>query len=409
MVSTLDRWGHGDDIFRSLNDGHTWESVGKDSSINYGLAHWLTFKRHPAPNGPLGHWIAAVEIDPFDSNHALYTTGWGMFVTHDLTNVDHHQTVHWTPGAKGVEELVVNQVVSPSAGAAVLSAVWDVDGFRHVDLTHSPKAGTFAPSVGRNTSIAVAAKNPMVVARVYGGQKMDSNPARRTGGAYSLDNGITWKPFASHPDTAGDGTITISANGTTFLWSPADVPPCVSNDHGGHWTIAAGLPAKSIVAADRVNSQWFCGFDKATGTLYFSNDSGQHFTRGANHLPRGDADLQNVPNHAQQLWLATSGALYSSNNGGRAYTAIKSVQHARHIGFGKAAPDANYPTIYINGTIDGTYGIYRSTTAGQSWVRINDNKHQFGQISSIAGDPRRFGRVYMGSSNRGVLYGDPAR
>jgi hypothetical protein len=39
-------------------------------------------------------------------------------------------------------------------------------------------------------------------------------------------------------------------------------------------------------------------------------------------------------------------------------------------------------------------------------VRINDDSHQYGWISPIAGDPRIYGRVYLGTNGRGVVYGD---
>ena len=64
---------------------------------------------------------------------------------------------------------------------------------------------------------------------------------------------------------------------------------------------------------------------------------------------------------------------------------------------------------YLIGKIAGVYGFYRSDDLGRSWIRINDDQHQFGGVTCISGDPRIYGRVYVGSSNRGVLYADPAK
>jgi photosystem II stability/assembly factor-like uncharacterized protein len=58
------------------------------------------------------------------------------------------------------------------------------------------------------------------------------------------------------------------------------------------------------------------------------------------------------------------------------------------------------------GTVTGIYGIFRSDDAGITWTRINDDAHQFGSLDVIAGDPRIYGRVYLGTSGRGILYGD---
>jgi hypothetical protein len=41
-------------------------------------------------------------------------------------------------------------------------------------------------------------------------------------------------------------------------------------------------------------------------------------------------------------------------------------------------------------------------------VRINDDQHQWGLLLQITGDPKQFGRVYVGSHGRGTFYGDPA-
>jgi hypothetical protein len=55
----------------------------------------------------------------------------------------------------------------------------------------------------------------------------------------------------------------------------------------------------------------------------------------------------------------------------------------------------------------GQPGVYRSDNAGEHWVRINDDQHQYGLMLQIAGDPRVYGRVYLGTHGRGILYGEP--
>lgn len=46
--------------------------------------------------------------------------------------------------------------------------------------------------------------------------------------------------------------------------------------------------------------------------------------------------------------------------------------------------------------------------AGQTWVRIDDDQHQYGSadVPMIIGDPRIYGRVYVTTGGRGVIYGD---
>jgi len=71
---------------------------------------------------------------------------------------------------------------------------------------------------------------------------------------------------------------------------------------------------------------------------------------------------------------------------------------------GKAASGQSYPTLYLSAQINNVKGLYRSVDAGATWIRINDDQHQYGGIGSVIGDPRIFGRVYFGG--RGVMYGD---
>jgi hypothetical protein len=54
-----------------------------------------------------------------------------------------------------------------------------------------------------------------------------------------------------------------------------------------------------------------------------------------------------------------------------------------------------------------TAGVFRSDDRGASWREIDDAEHRFGWIGYVSGDPRTYGRVYLGSGGRGILYGDP--
>jgi hypothetical protein len=86
------------------------------------------------------------------------------------------------------------------------------------------------------------------------------------------------------------------------------------------------------------------------------------------------------------------------------------VRSAAALGFGKAAPGTTYQALYLIGTVQNVSGVFRSTDKGAIWVRINDDAHQWGSIGGpgVTGDPDTYGRVYIGTNGRGLLYGDPS-
>jgi len=80
------------------------------------------------------------------------------------------------------------------------------------------------------------------------------------------------------------------------------------------------------------------------------------------------------------------------------------------LSFGKAAPGKDYPAIFVSSGGGAGAGLYRSDDMGATWVKINDAQHQWGNtFTCIAGDPRVYGRLYVGTNGRGVLYGDIAK
>lgn len=89
------------------------------------------------------------------------------------------------------------------------------------------------------------------------------------------------------------------------------------------------------------------------------------------------------------------------------FTKLAGVEEAATIGFGKAAPGKTNVTLYSYAKIGGTFGIFRSKNLGKSWVRINDDQHQFGSANTaITGDPRVYGRVYMATNGLGIVVGE---
>ncbi len=397
----MDRWNPGDTLFRSTDGGRTWADLGPKTVRDWSLTPYLTFGGRDAR---LGWWIGALALDPFHPGHALYGTGATIWASEDVTNADRNAATHWTVGAAGLEETAVITLVSPPAGAHLFSGLGDIGGFRHEDLAVSPAGGMFTNPVFNNTdSIDFAENNPMLVARVGRG-------GGGTNGAFSSDNGITWTPFpTAPPGSRGSGSIAVSADGTTLVWAAQGAVPAFSRDKGATWQASAGAgQGRGTVISDRMTAGTF--YLMADGKLLASVDGGATFTpRGT--LPGGAQQLRAMPGRAGDLWLAAGGnGVFHSTDGGTTFAHVGDLPNADRLGFGKAAPGRAYPALYVTGqTRGGASGVFCSNDAGQTWVRINDDAHQYGYSGQeVTGDPRIYGRVYMGSNGRGILYGDPA-
>jgi hypothetical protein len=329
--------------------------------------------------------------------------------------MDSLQTTQWTVGALGVEETVIHDVISPPTGPHLYSIIGDRGGFRHDDFSVSPLP-FLNPKMVDVASLDYAASNLLLMARV-GALDYAGNLAA----AYSRDGGVTWTPYSGLPPGEGIDSnlgyaamVAVSADGATVIWAPGATLPAYWS--AGAWVSSSGAPKGVRLISDRVNAKKFYGYDPASGTLFVSLDGGVTFTAGATGLPQdvgspgwtAEAHPKAVYGIEGDLWLPTSAGLYHSTDSGLSFTQITSIGSAPLVGFGRSAPGAAYPAIYVVGTVTGIYGIFRSIDEGQSWTRINDDAHQYGQLDAISGDPQLYGRVYLGTSGRGILYGDSA-
>ena len=406
MAATNDRWFPVDDIFRSTDGGATWESVSATATLDVSASPFLNW----GGAAKFGWWIGSVAIDPFDPGHAVYGTGATVFGSEDVTNADHGGSTHWSSAAaEGIEETAVNDLVVPPAGPCrLISAVGDLGGFCHTTLGHSPATGMIEPILGSGTSIGEAGAAPLDVAEVG-----------YSGGDWSTDGGAAWTAMTLPPgSSAGAGVAAVAADGSTVLWAPVDAAPAYSTNGGTTWTASAGLAKGLMPVADPVTPGVFYAFDPSAGTVLKSTDGGASFSAAATGLPTGVGaeesgsapQLHATGGRAGDLWLtAGNGALYHSTDGGVSFSPVGSVATVATLGFGKAAPGASYPAVYLVGIVGGVQGIFRSADEGTSWLRINDDQHQYGWIGqTITGDPDVFGRAYLGTNGRGILAGHPA-
>ncbi|MFJ7290891.1 cellulose binding domain-containing protein [Streptomyces collinus] len=417
MATAYSAWWPDTQIFRSTDSGATWTKAWDYTSypnrenrytMDVSSSPWLTWGAHPQPpeqTPKLGWMTEALEIDPFDSNRMMYGTGATIYGTENLGNWDGGGKFTVKPMVRGLEETAVNDLASPPSGAPLLSALGDIGGFRHTDLTKVPSMMFTQPNFTTTTSLDFAESNPDTVVRTG---NLDSGPHI----AFSTDNGANWFAGTDPSGVSGGGTVAAAADGSRFVWSPEGAGVHHATGFGTSWQASQGIPAGAIVEADRVDPKTFYGFK--SGRFYVSTDGGTTFKASpATGLPSGDSvRFKALPGGKGDVWLAggaPDGAygLWHSTDGGASFTKLPGVEQADTVGFGKAAPGASYQTLYTSAKIGGVRGIFRSTDKGASWTRINDDAHQWGWTgAAITGDPRVYGRVYVSTNGRGVVYGD---
>ena len=426
------KYGFGDDeLFRTTDGGRHWTPV---------FQHGHQYDCSLAPYTEMAplHWMFDIEIDPLNSDHAFITTGFGGWETFNLSAASQKRgIVRWSLLSKGIEETVPLELYCPPTGARLLSGIGDYGGFTHDDIRQVCHDSNAYPHFANTDGITGAWHNADIAVRV--GEVFHGKPDELPI-SWSSDGGHTWQMCSSVPvEGARHGHIAVSADGSAWIWTPNRQLPYRTTDQGQTWTPCQGLPLNMRTIADRENSNLFYAVDVVGRHLYVSQDAGQTFrcdsllldgrrphpwqqplrqNRGDN---RGGQDrVYATPGHEGDLWIPAYDGLYhlQLDDSSMTYsqhamqqlrpTALSQVRTIYAFGFGKGLTDA-YPSLYLIGIINGQYGFFRSDDAAQSWVRINDDEHQYGLVLHIIGDMQEYGRCYVGTHGRGIITGAPMR
>lgn len=409
VVTSLSFWDdRGHNIYRSQDGGATWDALYTKDEKNYVMdvsqADWLTWGREEAS---IGWWTAAVALDPFNSDKVSYGTGATLYSTENLTDLGSGTPVTIAFDANGIEETAVFDMVCPpydEGTPQMYSIMGDLTGFSHLDVTKCPDDAHFMKN-GNPTSVDCGWLNGNC-----GVYTSESNKSLN----YTTDGGATWNNIRILPEKSNGGHAVMSTDGKIIVWTPSSLTgkPYVTPDYGKNWYYCDGLGYGADIVADKVNPKKF--YAVSGGAFYASEDGGYTFkptgailTDNARLVPCGDKE--------GHIWAYNSSYPMYSEDGGKTFTVLKTC-NAKALGFGAPEKEGGYQTIYImgNNNVEGTKnpqgdGIYRSTDKGQTWQRLNDDLHLFGNLTpEISGDYEVFGRVYFATNGRGIVMGDPA-
>jgi oligoxyloglucan reducing-end-specific cellobiohydrolase len=201
-----------------------------------------------------------------------------------------------------------------------------------------------------------------------------------------------------------------------MMWTPPGPENTAqySNDGaGGVWSSTSGFLPHLTPVADKVAPRTFYAFD---GINFYSTaaSGGSSFAKvNTTTFFRGMTPLVPVVNFARagDIWLPAGGfGLYHSIDGGVTWTALSTFIQANLVSVGAANPRSRtrVQAVFVYGVpnIDSPYGVYRSDDNGATWVQVSDAAHQYGGAAAITADTRVYGRVFVGTNGRGIVYGE---
>jgi len=179
--------------------------------------------------------------------------------------------------------------------------------------------------------------------------------------------------------------------------------------------------------SDRIKDDVFYGFG-VNGEFYVSIDGGRNFYQksvGSDAFENVNFALVDTINKMDiRCDNGKSGVFYISIREGGLWKLTYSVAEdsivlkkltaegdcVYRLGLGVGRPGGDYladsKAVYMAAIISGEYGFYRTTDECRTCVRINDDNQMYGEINSCCGDAREFGRFYVATGSRGLLYGE---
>jgi hypothetical protein len=418
-------------IYRSTDGGSTWTCIYAG-----GTYPSPTPTTPDAPSRGPGYFSDApscVIINPANNKQVWLSDGGLIWMTTDITA----SPIVWTTCSYGIEELCVESAVSAPSGANLMIGVMDRNGFRLTDFSPTapyPDKQFDALSTDWNsptTSLDYCETDPNYYVRAGNGWHGTSSAnvytttSNGNGGRYSW----TKQPW---PYTGSIAQVAVSstkqANGYPVIVAiPENSAPVRSLDYGATWsasTGAVGISGQTQItfnrrnlAADKVNGNKFYFLDYTTGKFYKSTDGAASFTNSATLPVQGTESyvgaqfshtvVKAKPGVEDEVWVSLyNKGLWYSTDGGSTFTQITNVQLAMSFSFGANPPGQSYPAVFVYGTVNNVQGIFRSDDNGATWAQIDSPNNRIGDVpGDIEGDRQVYGRVFVPTVGRGVIYG----
>ena len=450
-------------VYVSEDYGDTWRISLR--GLEEGEIYFRTSYMEPKYNANVSllHWMSDVKINPFNPNELWFNSGTGVFTTDAL--LSEHPKYH--DYCDGIEETVHLNVYGPLKGEVQLvDIVGDLGGFAFRDLT-KPCHNSFDDAGGNRYITCINAdisdengELAVIMARgnwkgiTKGGLVRTSDgfqTFQRVPMPFEIGGKIAAQLHEMEKPNVNPGWVAMSPNGQNIVWSvadmirlPVDMVIC-SQDGGATFQQAAVYDCSGSrvragylkVYSDRCNNDLFYGFG-GEGQLYVSKDGGVSFYQkqpiAKNKadeeitFPASDFGYIDTANKTEIRGVAGEEGLFymalaaeglwklEYHSMADQFIATKLMEEGDtcfRVGLGLGREGGNYmgepKAIYFCGNIDGEYGFYRTLDECKTYARLNTALQMYGEINSIDADKRVFGRFFLATGSRGVLYGEEDR
>ena len=455
VVSTICR-KQGDKIYISTDYGDHWAVIlcGTFLGTLSIRAPYMDPKYYDGRS--VVHWVSDVKINPFDPDEVWFNTGTGVF---RCSNLQDNKRI-FSDYSDGIEETVHMNVYSPvHGGIKCIDLVGDIGGFAFTGITTEADR----PFMDENDHKVVTCINAdysdqipgnvIVAARgnwtgtSKGGLLLSRDLCRSFKNIrmpYGINGYIDTLLYEIESPNVDPGWVAMGQDTRNIVWCLSDHGELpfggIIVSHNGGYTFEKARVCDGHgytleqghmkVFSDKVHPDVFYGFADR-GRIFVSTDGGSTFfkkttpTSFSQNLDFGTLDMRNKheirgENGKYGVFYIAAGSYglwkmeYDFERDEVVLTRLsKDRESIYKIGLGLNRPGGNFLTedkmLYFNGILDGEYGFYRSSDELKTVERINAWNQMYGDINSIDADKKVFGRFYIGTGTRGLLYGTPQR
>ncbi len=425
-------------------DGENWSSATiADVNSDINIMTWRASDRDVATG------IKDVEAyaNPNTGKLEVYvTTGWGVFKTRDYFA----EIPQFEADVKGIEEgVTTNMLYVPATDGADFGRFFfgafdfggaiykNINSYDYKYLGRPTGTSESNHDLGLASGSAYALDTPNKIA-VYGYSLYytDSEGQKGVGSNLFLSNdgGDTWSSVLDGHVKYGvsSGALAMSKSGNNIVIIPTNyydnadlsVMPMYSKDNGATWNNVTGLRenmlkgawtfGRDYLEADNNDNDKFYALDVTvegttrTYSIYESTDGGANFTL-KNSTAVTDSksstyiELKQDP-ESDNLYIVSKDGIFVYDTTTTEISKLDGFTDVYSISFGKNKNTESLDVKYVLGTYNETYGLYKSED-GVNYVNIIDkNKIGLANANKIEADKDTYGRVYISTDGRGVLY-----